>query len=196
MTTSPPNSNDVDVLHVYDGIAEMDNNPPRWLMAALMVAVLWSVWYVAHYHLGTAKLGPDKWRDDMAALAELRSRTDTNLPDEATFRQLSRVPERIAQGKILFARTECANCHNDDGTGKEQGPNLVDRWWLHGSDMTNIAVVIRDGANNNSMPAHKTRLSNSDITNLTIFLVDLNRQGEKAGRAPDTSRAKEQPITY
>ncbi len=187
---------DAEPLHMFDGIAEMDNNPPRWLMAALLVTVMWSAWYVAHYHLGTAKLGADKWRDDMAALAELRAQNDTEMPDEATMRQLSSAPERIARGKTLFATFECINCHGEDATGKDQGPNLRDRWWIHGSTMTDIAKIIHDGANNNAMPAQKGKLSNQDIANLAIFIVDLNRQGERSGRQPDPSREKEQPINY
>ncbi len=192
----PSNNHDAEPLHMFDGIAEMDNNPPIWLMVALMLTIAWSIWYVSFYHLGTAKIGADAWREDMGKLAELRAANDTELPDETTFRQLSSAPERIARGKIIYDTSECLNCHEADATGKEQGPNLRDRWWIHGSNMVDIATIIRDGANNNAMPANKSRFSNQDLTNLTIYLVSLNRQGERPGRQPDPTRSKEQPITY
>jgi cytochrome c oxidase cbb3-type subunit 3 len=192
----PNDHHGAEPLHMFDGIAEMDNNPPKWLMVALILTVVWSIGYVMFYHLGTAKIGVDAWREDMEKMAELRAANDTELPDETTFRQLSTAPDRIARGKIIYDATECMNCHEADATGKEQGPNLRDRWWLHGSNMVDIANVIRDGANNNAMPANKNRLSNQDITNLTIYLIDLNRQGERPGRTPDPARSKEQPIAY
>ena len=122
MPSPQPSHDEAEPLHMFDGIAELDNNPPKWLMIALSLTVAWSVWYILFYHLGTAKIGADAWRDDMAKLAELRAKNDTELPDEKTFRQLSSAPERIARGKAIYLASECSNCHEADATGKEQGP--------------------------------------------------------------------------
>jgi cytochrome c oxidase cbb3-type subunit 3 len=113
-------------------------------------------------------------------------------------RALSNVPERIARGEALYATTECVTCHGADGTSdsNRSGPNLRDRWWIHGSTMEDIARIIRDGANNNAMPAQGRKLSNQDIANLTIHLVSLARQGDRSGKSADPTREREAPITY
>lgn len=185
--------------HIHDGIVEYDNDPPLWLTATFFISMVWGIGYLLWMHLSVdAKLGPEKLQADLAQLAELRASKDTGPLDEAAMRALSQVPERIARGQVLYATTECATCHGVDGTSeaKLSGPNLRDRFWIHGSSMEAIAKVIREGANNNAMPAQNRKLSNQDIANLTIYVVSLNRQGERSGKAADPAREREAPITY
>jgi len=37
--------------HDYDGIKEMDNNLPRWWLYGFIISIIWSVFYVAYYHV-------------------------------------------------------------------------------------------------------------------------------------------------
>ena len=190
---------DVPKEHVHDGIVEYDNDPPMWLTATFLLSMVWGIGYLLTMHLSAGvKLGPERLQEDLAQLAEWRAAKDTGPLDEAAMRALSHASERIARGEKLYATSECATCHGDDGTSdaNRSGPNLRDRWWIHGSNMEEIARIIRDGANNNAMPAQARKLSNQDIANLTIFLVSLNRQGERSGKAPDATREREAPITY
>lgn len=185
--------------HVHDGIVEYDNDPPLWLTATFFISMVWGIGYLLWMHLSVdAKLGPDRLQADLAALAELRASKDTGPLDEAAMRALSTVPDRVARGEKLYAANECATCHGVDGTSdaNRSGPNLRDRWWIHGSTMEDIAKIIRDGANNNAMPAQGRKLSNQDIANLTIYLVSLARQGERSGKPADPAREREAPITY
>lgn len=184
---------------IHDGIVEYDNDPPLWLTVTFILSILFGIWYALNYHLSvTAKLGPDDWQAQMAALAELRASKDTGPLDEAAMRSLSAVPERIARGAALYVNNECVTCHGVDGTSdaNKPGPNLRDRYWIHGSSMEAIATVIRMGANNNAMPAQGGKLSNQDLANLTIFLVNLNRQGEKPGKAANLAVEHDTPIKY
>ena len=190
---------DVPKEHIHDGIVEYDNDPPLWLTATFFLTMVWGVSYLLTMHLSvSAKLGPERLQSDLAALAELRASKDTGPLDEAAMRALSQAPDRVARGEVLYATTECATCHGVDGTSDatRSGPNLRDRWWIHGSSMEAIAKVIREGANNNAMPAQDRKLSNQGIANLAIYLVSLNRQGERSGKAPDPTREREVPITY
>lgn len=182
--------------HRFDDIVEYDNDPPGWWMAMLYLAVVWSVFYVMHYHFSTGVVGPEQWRNEMTELAELRASKETGPLSEEAMRQLSRAPERIARGAQLYASTNCANCHGADATGGQTGPNLRDRFWAHGSTMTDIVTSITDGRDNNRMPGNRKSMSGQDIVNLAIYLVDLNRAGPKTGKAADTTREKDDPITY
>lgn len=193
----PPMNTPKEITH--DGIVEFDNDPPLWLTVTFLLSILFGIWYALNYHLSvTAKLGPDDWRAQMAALAELRASKDTGPLDEASMRSLSAVPERIARGAALYATNECAVCHSADGTSdaNKPGPNLRDRYWIHGSSMEAIATLIRMGASGGAMPAQGSKLSNQDIANLTIFLVDWNRQGEKSGKAANLAVEHDTPIKY
>jgi cytochrome c oxidase cbb3-type subunit 3 len=193
----PPLNTPKEVTH--DGIVEFDNDPPLWLTATFILSMLFGVWYALNYHLSvSAKLGPDDWQVQMAALAELRASKDTGPLDEAAMLSLSTVPERITRGAELYAANECHTCHAADGTSDaiKTGPNLRDRYWIHGSSMEAIANVIRAGASGGAMPAQGGKLSNQDIANLTIFLVNWNRQGEKTGKAVNLAIERETPIKY
>jgi cytochrome c oxidase cbb3-type subunit III len=199
MTSPDPDQPSIDQPrdHSFDGIVEYDNDPPLWLTATFFISMAFAVWYLLNYHLSTAEvLGPDKWKRDMAALAELRAAKDTGPLDESAMRAMLDSKERFAMGLEVYTKAQCANCHGGDGTGAATGPNLRDRWWIHGNTMQEIAKVIREGANENKMPAHQGKLSNQDIANVTIWLVALIKQGERPGKAPDPSREKETPITY
>jgi len=198
MSESAPNK-DVPKEHVHDGIVEYDNDPPMWLTVTFFLTLVWGVGYLLTMHLSVGtKLGPERLQADLAALAEWRASKDTGPLDEAAMRALSHAPNRIARGEALYATTECATCHGVDGTSdaNRSGPNLRDRFWIHGSSMEELAKIISEGANNNAMPAQNRTLSNQDIANLAIYLVSLNRQGERSGKPADPVREREALITY
>lgn len=196
-TPAAPAEPGVDQLrdHHYDGIQEYDNNLPRWWLTLFYLTIVWAGLYFAWYHVLGNKLGPDRLQDDLKELAEIRARNHTGPLSEEQLRSLSTSPERIAKGKALYASAGCVTCHAPDGTGGV-GPNLRDRFWMHGSDLTQIVAVLTDGSANKAMPAQKNMMGADDIANLAIFIADWNRQGEKAGKAPDPERDREAPIRY
>ncbi len=181
--------------HSFDGISEYDNDLPRWWLAMLWVSVGFAIWYVLHYHFGSGKLGAERWNIEVAEIAEERAKHETGPLSEQALRQLSTNPERIARGKTLYGTIGCAVCHTPEGTGLI-GPNLRDRYWIYGSNMTDIVDVIANGRANNLMPPQKAALSGDDIANLAIYVVSLNREGLRSGKPPDLAREKDSPITY
>jgi cytochrome c oxidase cbb3-type subunit 3 len=181
--------------HHYDGIQEYDNNLPRWWLTLFYLTIAWAVLYVGWYHIAGNKLGADRLKDDLKELAELRVKNQSGPLTEEQLRSLSTNPERIARGKAVYASAGCATCHAADGTGGV-GPNLRDRWWMHGSDLAQMVAVMANGSPNKTMPAQKSMLQGDDINNLAIFIADWNRQGEKPGKAHDPAREKDQPIRY
>lgn len=181
--------------HHYDGIQEYDNNLPRWWLTLFYLTIVWAAGYLVWYHVLGNKLGPDRLRDDLKELAEVRVKNQTGPLSEEQLRSLSTSAERIAKGKAVYAASGCATCHAADGTGGV-GPNLRDRFWMHGSDLAQIVAVMANGSPNKAMPAQKSAMGADDINNLAIFIADWNRQGEKPGKAPDPAREKEQPVRY
>ena len=62
--------------------------------------------------------------------------------------------------------------------------------------MSDIVETVTNGRANNIMPAQKANLRREDIVDLAIYIVSLNRQGEKPGKPHDPLRDKEAPIDY
>ncbi len=181
--------------HDFDGIREADNPVPLWFTVLFWATVVWGVVYFLHYTMGPGNIGELAWKKDDIAVQERKAAHATGPLSEDQLRGLSHNPERIARGQKLYLSANCAACHGPEALGAV-GPNLRDRLWIHGSNMAQIADVITNGANNNTMPMHKSLLAGDDITNLAIYLVSLNRAGFKDGKAIDPAREVEAPITY
>ena len=78
------------------------------------------------------------------------------------------------KGKTLFVI--CASCHGQDGKGNQQlgAPNLTDNIWLHGSRISEISSILRNGKQGN-MPSFKTLLSENEIKLLAAYVVSLQQ---------------------
>ena len=181
--------------HEFDGIREADNPAPMWFTLLFWGTVIWAGGYFLHYNYGPGKVGVAAWQQADVAVQEVKAKHATGPLSEEQLRGLSTNPERIASGKQLYASAGCITCHGPETLGAV-GPNLRDRFWIHGSTMVEIATVIAKGAANNTMPAQEKLLAGDDITNLTIFLVSVNRAGLKDGKPADPTREKEAPIEY
>jgi cytochrome c oxidase cbb3-type subunit 3 len=71
-------------------------------------------------------------------------------------------------------KEQCANCHADDGKGKQdQGaPNLTDKIWLYGGTREAITESVRTGRGN-VMPAWAGRLDPVTLKALTVYVHSL-----------------------
>jgi cytochrome c oxidase cbb3-type subunit 3 len=184
--------------HAFDGNQEYDNDLPRWWLWLFYLTIVWAVLYVAWYHVLGMPIGPTQLNAERARIAEERARNITVYTEEQ-LRELSKDPERIAKGKALYASSGCVQCHGADGASSANmpGSNLVDRWWAHGNRMEQILDVLAKGRSGpgGAMPP-QTGMSPGDRVNLVIHIVNLNRAGEKPGKAPSPAREKETPIDY
>jgi cytochrome c oxidase cbb3-type subunit 3 len=187
-----------DEHHDYDGIQEYDNNLPRWWLGLFALTVVWAIWYIPFYHAGGAKLGADRLRDENAAAAAERAKAASAgggpLGEEA-LRAIAGQPARVAHGKELWTKATCVACHAADGTGMV-GPNLRDRFWISGNQMTDIVKVISDGGRTGKgMNPYKASWSADDIHDLAAYIVALNREGLKPGKKPAADE-KDTPLEY
>jgi cytochrome c oxidase cbb3-type subunit 3 len=91
-------------------------------------------------------------------------RTMADLPDAGA-------PE--PKGEKLYVEN-CAACHGAEGQGNVQlgAPNLFDSIWLYGSDKATIVNRITNGGGG-VMPAWKTRLDETTIKALTVYVHSL-----------------------
>ena len=88
----------------------------------------------------------------------------------------------IAQGKLLFAQSNCTGCHSHGGGG--MGPPLMDNEWIYGSSPENIVATIVEGRPN-GMPSFRNRITANQLWQLAAYvrsMAGLEAKGPSPGR--------------
>ncbi len=153
--------------HEYDGIQELSNRPPPWLMMIFYGTIIWSVFYVFHYHiLHTGPSQEEEYQQEMAEAAKLYK---TVKFDENNITLITD-NGKLSKGLILFSKA-CASCHGANGEGGI-GPNLTDKYWLHGNTPENVFHTIKKGVPNTSMMPYGNTYSDKDILLLTSYVLE------------------------
>lgn len=170
---------EADVLldHDYDGIKELDNALPPWWKWGFYFTVIVAIIYLFRFHV--TKTGPtpeDEYKKEMeiAAIKLDNIKSSKASFDETTVTMADAAG--IAAGKKIFAGT-CFPCHGANGEGNAVGPNLTDKYWLHGGSLGNVYKTIVNGVPDKGMQAWGKTYSPDDIKNLASFILSL--QGTK-----------------
>lgn len=174
-----------DVLtgHAYDGIQEYDNPMPGWWKWLFVVTVVYSVIYFFLATLSGGQLSANA-AYDKAAAAELQRQLSVGVlnADAETLVRLARDNSSQQAGAAVYA-TNCAACHNRDGSGLV-GPNLTDDAHVHITKVEDIAEVVNKGTKNMAMPAWAGRLSPNDVVLVSGYVASLRGQN-KPGKPPE-----------
>lgn len=187
LTDATPVEHEADVMldHDYDGIRELDNKLPPWWVALFYITIAWAVVYIGYFHV--LKLGPlqaeeykikmQKADEEVAAhLATLGAQVDENTAE------LKEDAASLEQGKKLFVE-KCAACHKADGGGNI-GPNLTDKYWLHGSGIKNIFKTVKYGVPSTAMAPWDNKLSPLEIQDVASFVVSLQGTNPPDAKEP------------
>lgn len=170
--------------HEFDGIKELDNPPPPWLMYVFYASIFFSVIYWGYYH--AFKQGPNQYQEydmEVAAASAIMNASAAQLPPEATI--ASKNPADLAAGKALFTSKACFACHGMNGEGNAVGPNLTDDYKLHGCDFASIVKVIKTGVPAKGMTPYEGQLSQKEIEQLASYITSLK------GTKPANAKAAE-----
>lgn len=158
--------------HEYDGIREFDNPTPWWWHLIFIVTVIFSVFYLAFFHMSEVSWTPqDRW--EQAQTSEFRrifGALGEMTPDEPTFIRMMDDAKMLAVAKSIF-EANCAACHGRTGSGIS-GPNLTDHHWINVTSVPDIYNVITKGAANGAMPSWE-RLSQNERIILTAYVATL-----------------------
>ena len=167
--------------HDYDGIKELSNRPPPWLMIIFYGSIIWSVFYVFHYHI--LKTGPSQEDEYNQEVTEAKSMYKTVEFDENNITLITD-NGKLSKGLTLYSKV-CAGCHGANGEGTV-GPNLTDKNWLHGNTPEEVFKSIKDGIPGTSMTAYGNSYSNDKILLITSYIL-----GELEGTNPANAKAPE-----
>ena len=99
----------------------------------------------------------------------------TSLSDPAMVTDKNK--EDITKGKDLFV-TNCVACHGKDAKGlvESGAPNLTDQYWIYGGSRGDIYQTIFSGRQGH-MPSWGARLTPAQIKIITLYLLDLRKNG-------------------
>ncbi len=165
--------------HVYDGIRENDYPLPRWWLMTFAISVVFAIGYWIARHSLPASVGIfEVYADDKAEHDRVASAANI---DVAAIEKMAGDPAAVAAGKALY-QSRCEACHAPKGEGKT-GPNLTDRFWLHGGDTKSIYMTISGGYPKLGMPEWRNVLEDRQVEELVAYVLTL-RNLDVPGKGP------------
>ena len=166
----------------HDGIEEHDNFLPRWWLATLFGAILFSLGYWFYYHTtDTGVLQRAELAADEKDLSERRQNTLASRVSVDSLLASSKDPEVVARGAEVF-KTTCSACHGLKGEGTI-GPNLTDAYWLHGSKPLDIFKTVNNGVPEKGMPSWGLTLGVTKVIDSVSYVLTIQNKN-LAGKAP------------
>ena len=156
--------------HDYDGIKELDNPPPRWIMALFYITIGFSIIYGAYYfwlkqgdhqdaeYARKSQIHDEKYQMNVQNTADLVA-----LTDEAS----------IEEGKTIYTEMNCLACHGMHGEGNAIGPNLTDEFWIHGCKIQELFNVIKNGEPAKGMTPFKGQMSDEKIQKVASYILTM-----------------------
>lgn len=181
--------------HTFDGIQEFDNRLPNWWLWSLYVTVIFSVGYWIHYHtLGTGAHPTGEYEVASAKMAaEFEAEAAKQKVSDEILVGMSAQAATLAKGEQIF-QASCVSCHGQELNGKSGGadavgPNLTDKYFLHGGQPMDIYTTVKDGVTGTAMVSWESTLSKLGVMQVVAYV--MSKVGtEVEGKAPDLSRAQ------
>ena len=156
--------------HDYDGIKELNNNAPAWIVLIFIATIAFSGIYAIRY-FGHPENGMDQvseYNKNSAAFdAEKKAMQENNAGGTV----LS-IEDIIAEGAKLYMEKGCLACHGMNGEGNAIGPNLTDNFWINGCSIDEVANVISEGRAEKGMTPYKSMMSEKQIKNLSTYILE------------------------
>jgi len=149
--------------HDYDGIKELDNPPPPWLMLIFYGTIIWSVFYVFYYDVFG---GPTQYDEYNAEMAEAKANMPKNTFDESNIALLTDAAA-MTEGQKLYAAKACDACHGASNIG----PNLTDEYWIHGNSIADVFKTVKYGVAEKGMTPFKDQMTDEQIQQVASFII-------------------------
>lgn len=171
--------------HDFDGIRELDNRIPPWFSTLFIATILFAAVYMLDYHVfGSSKLMLAEYQDEVAA-AEVQRRVflaAQGTIDENALAPLDD-PQALKRGGEEYAKY-CVSCHGSHGEGIV-GPNLTDRYWIHGGSIKNIYTTIKQGVPAKGMISWQLVFTPRQMQEIGSFVLTLQGTNPVNGKKPE-----------
>lgn len=196
-TRAVPLEKEEDILfeHSFDGIRELDNSLPPWWVAMFYLTIIIGVVYFSYYHiLGYGPSSAERYqvqieKAEQGVQAYLASQA--NLVDETNV-SLLEAEEQLALGKSIYD-ANCLACHGAFGEGGV-GPNLTDKYWIHGGSITDVFSTIKYGVPEKGMIAWQSQLRASEIQQVTSYIMGMQGTQPPNAKEPQGQIYSSDPV--
>ncbi len=160
--------------HAFDGIRELDNKlPPWWVGMFYLTIIIGVAFFTYDVVLDVNGSSGDRYEQEMAMAEDAKKARLAALGsqiDESNVKQLTDA-DALAAGQAEFV-AKCAACHLADGGGSV-GPNLTDKYWLHGGSVQDVFKTIKYGVTAKGMIAWESQLTPTQMQNIASFILSL-----------------------
>ncbi|MCG8474952.1 MAG: c-type cytochrome [Cytophagales bacterium] len=183
LTKAVPIEKEADIMldHNYDGIKELDNHLPPWWTGLFYVTIAFAVFYIATYTI--MEIFPTQEQEYNMAMDKAKAEMEArNTIDENTV-EFSDDAAVLASGEEIYI-ANCKACHGAAGEGTI-GPNLTDKYWIHGGSIKEIFKTIKVGVPAKGMIPWQTKLSPNQMRDVASFILTMQGTNPANGKAPE-----------
>ena len=168
--------------HDYDGIKELNNPSPYWVLFLFLGTIAFSLFYAVHY-FGYPNNGRDQISEYNKQMAAVGKATSDQNPGDLNAAVVF-TKEQKEEGAKLFVEKGCIACHGMKGEGNAIGPNMTDKFWIHGCKPAELAKVISEGIPEKGMAPFKTMMTDAQIKSAVAYIL-----GTLQGSNPPNAKA-------
>lgn len=189
---------EIELDHNYDGIRELDNHLPPWWKWLFYGTIVFALVYIVVYHFtDSLPLQEQEYQQEVAQAEAQAQKFQASQPkaviDENALVYVADAA-LIAKGKVIFTNNNCGSCHRNDGGGNAIGPNLTDEYWIHGGDVKQIFLTIKNGVVEKGMPAWGKSMSPQDVKDVTFFVMSMLGSNPANAKAPQGDLYNPAPV--
>jgi len=167
--------------HDYDGIKELNNPSPYWVLILFLGTIAFSLFYAVHY-FGYPNNGRDQYSEYSKQMALAGTQSGQNPTEMSAGTVFTK--EQMAEGAKLFTEKGCIACHGMKGEGNAIGPNMTDHFWIHGCKPADLIKTIQEGVPEKGMTPFKSMLTDTQIKSLVSYIL-----GTLVGSNPPNAKA-------
>ncbi len=184
---TPLNDDKIIEGYEYDGITELDNPCPNWLMYIFYFTVFLAVFFLG-YHFGSNSKNQiiESYAKKLKDAQAQQAQAVEQVPEvsESELVALLEEPAELTSGEEIFV-DKCALCHGEFAEGLI-GPNLIDNYWIHGTGrISEIAITIRSGIPDKGMAAWQGRIPEENILQIAAYIKSLKGTQAENAKEPD-----------
>ena len=173
--------------HEFDGIQEFDNYLPQWWLWSFYLACIFSAIYWLWYH-GTGFGTSAKDRFNQMVAEKMAKEVSGKPVTKELLEKFAANQSAVAEGKKTF-ESVCAACHLKDGSGLA-GPNLTDKFWIHGGGIEDIYKIVSKGSPTNpTMVPWEASLKRTGVLQVVAYVMTL-KNTNREGKPPEGKEEK------